>query len=191
MGSMCAHNFFIPEFVSQLLIPVKHHRVFPMPFRILSLCSSSFTVRTVAPSNSNISIHLFGPTIHEQLFELQNPQYGRQTHQESSGFVCSALCFQTEGVYSQSRVGPPFPWAPHLQIQPTKGLSVFESADGKLQIQRADCKGFECPMDFSTPERPGTNPPRTWRDDYTIFKACLSAPKVVSTSVAELGPGLP
>lgn len=73
MGSVCAHNFFIPEFVSQLLIPVKHHRVFPMPFLILSLCSSSFTVRTVAPSNSNISIHLFSPTIHEQLFELQNP----------------------------------------------------------------------------------------------------------------------
>lgn len=73
LGSVCAHNFFIPEFVSQLLIPVKHHRVFPMPFLILYLCSSSFTVRTVAPSKSNISIHLFSPTIHEQLFELRNP----------------------------------------------------------------------------------------------------------------------
>lgn len=63
------HNLFIPEFVSQLLIPVKHHRVFPMHFIILYLCSSSFTVRTMAPSNSNISIHLFSPTIHEQLLE--------------------------------------------------------------------------------------------------------------------------
>lgn len=32
LGSVCACNFFIPEFVSQLLIPIKHHRIFPFQY---------------------------------------------------------------------------------------------------------------------------------------------------------------
>ena len=62
---------------------------------------------------------------------------------------------------------------------------------GNLRYRELDYKGLEHPVDFSICGGSGTSPPRIWRDDRTVFKTCLLAPKVISTSVAELNPGLP
>ena len=42
LGSVCACNFFIPEFVSQLLIPVKHHMIFLFSFAFFYSVSMLF-----------------------------------------------------------------------------------------------------------------------------------------------------
>lgn len=62
---------------------------------------------------------------------------------------------------------------------------------GNLGYRELDYKGLEHPMDFSICGGSGTSPPGYGGMTVLFSKPVVLAPKVISTSVAELNPGLP
>lgn len=76
---------------------------------------------------------------------------------------------------AQSTLGPPYPWASHLKIQPTlDGKQNFPNVVGKRQCRELTIclfyailyKGLEHPRILVSEGCPGTNSLEILRDDY-------------------------